>query len=80
VPIHRTTVRGALWATQSVESHLISPITMFRVDLDVEQHVSDILSVGVGARYAWQSQEPLGVFQTSMLYAQATVRAPVMKF
>ena len=80
VPVSRTTVRGDVWATQSIDSRFIAPVTMFRADVDVERRVSSVLSLGVGARYAWQKQAPFGTFETGMLYAQATVRAPALEF
>jgi hypothetical protein len=80
VPFYRTTVRVAMWSMKSIESQFIAPVTMYRVDVDLDHRLSDVLSVGIGARYAWQDQAPFGVLQTGILLAQATVRAPIFHF
>jgi hypothetical protein len=80
VPMGDTTIRGQLWGAQSVETVLAPRLTLLRAEVEVEHHLSPIVSLGVGARAEWEHQAPLGSFESAVLFGQATFRAPTMRF
>jgi hypothetical protein len=71
---------GTLGATRSIDSPFILPLTSFQALLEAEYIVSPIVGVGGGVRYAWQDQEPLGIFSVAMVFAQVTLHAPLEQF
>jgi hypothetical protein len=67
-------------AARSVVSSLTAPATIVQASVDVEWHLTRVLSVGSGLRFFWQQQDPLGTYAGAMLVGFLTIKAPVTKF
>lgn len=79
-PLGRATLHGVAATSRSVATVALAPATLLRISMDIDFRVTRAISCGVGARYAWQSQEPLGAFSTAAALVHVTVHAPPTRF
>jgi hypothetical protein len=80
LPIEHATLRGSLAATRSVQSRFFQPVTFASGQADIDYRFTRYLSAGGGFRAAYQEQQPFGSFWTGMLFVEATVRMPSVRF
>jgi hypothetical protein len=80
LPLHDVTATGALSGTRSVESLLSEPVESVQGSFEIAFRVDPELSVGAGARYAWQEQVGIGAFSSGLAFLQATFRIEPIRF
>jgi hypothetical protein len=80
LPFRDYALTGSLTVSRTISSQLIQPLTMLQGGLEVDYHLDRHVSVGTGARFAWQEQGSLGSFATFAAYAALTLRAPQVHF
>jgi hypothetical protein len=80
LPLRDVTMTGALSGTRSVESLLSQPVESVQGSFEIEDRIDPELSVGAGARYAWQEETGLGAFSSGLVFIQATFRTRELRF
>ncbi len=80
LPYRRFTFLAALAGTHSIASPFVRPIRVVQGTVEADYHVSRLLTVGAGGRYAWQDSLGGTAFVSGMAFAQATFHAPQIKF
>lgn len=76
----KTLVLGTVAGAHSIESPLMQPATFFTTSLEIDERLSQAVSVGGGIWYAWQEQGGLGTFSGGYVFAFLTVRLPEIRF
>jgi hypothetical protein len=93
VPLRDVTMTGALSGTRSVETLFTEPLELVQGSFEIQYRVDPELSVGAGARYAWQDQASpsgpvppgstppiIGAYSSGLVFVQATFRAAPLRF
>jgi hypothetical protein len=80
LPFRDLTVTGSASGSRSIDPLFAEPVTSALGSFEVDYRIERYLSLGGGVRYAWQDQATLGAFSSGLLFVQATVRAPTVRF
>ncbi len=79
-PFGDKALRLQVWGVQSIDSVVLSKLTLIRGEAEVEHFLTPWFSYGVGARVEWEHQDPFGSLYTLLAFGQATFRVPTVRF